>query len=243
MSSPQEMWESVPPLSRSWLGLCVLTTLGTRLSLINPYNIILLFPQVFENFEIWRLFTNFLFFGPFSFNWAIQMYLLVSYAARLESDPYRTTRGATYGDVGDFAFCLLFNAMLCLVVGWVMELVILGPVLSFSLLYLWSRRNPEAPVKIWMFALKGAQLPWALTALGFLMGNSPTMDLAGIFVGHVFYFLVEVLPLQRGHDVINTPDWLLHLVARAQGMSAPGPAATPGGRHTWGAQAQRLGAD
>jgi Derlin-2/3 len=180
MSSPQEIFDRVPPLTRTWLGLCVLTTLGARLSLIASHSIVLIFPAVFQNFEIWRLFTNFLFFGPFSFNWLIAMYFLYTYCGALESDPYRTTRGTTYGDVGDFAFCMLFCSILSLGMGYMLDLVVLGPVLSFAMLYLWSRRNPEAPVKIWMFAFKGAQLPWVLAALNFLLGNSPTMDLSGM---------------------------------------------------------------
>jgi len=37
-------------------------------------------------------------------------------------------------------------------------------------------------------------LPWVLFAFSTLLGHSPTIDLIGIAVGHVYYFLEFVFP-------------------------------------------------
>ncbi len=40
------------------------------------------------------------------------------------------------------------------------------------------------------------------------MGNSPVNDLLGIAVGHLFYFLVDVLPQTQGRHFLATPAFL-----------------------------------
>jgi Derlin-2/3 len=47
-------------------------------------------------------------------------------------------------------------------------------------IYVWSRKNPEAPLGFYGFSFKGLHLPWVLMAIGILMGGDPTNDLVGI---------------------------------------------------------------
>lgn len=56
--------------------------------------------------------------------------------------------------------------------------------------------------------VKGLYLPWALIALTILTGGSPVNDLIGIAVGHLYYFLVDVLPLSQGIAALQTPEFM-----------------------------------
>ena len=56
--------------------------------------------------------------------------------------------------------------------------------------------------------MKGIHLPWVFIALGVLMGNSPVMDLIGLAVGHLFFFLVYVIPKTKGTTLLRTPLFL-----------------------------------
>lgn len=47
------------------------------------------------------------------------------------------------------------------------------------------------------FRFEGLYLPWALIAFTVLVGGNPIMDIFGVIAGHLYYFLLEVLPLQR----------------------------------------------
>lgn len=188
--------------------------------------------------------TNFIFFGPFSFPFLIQMFVLGRFSSAMEADPFKTSYA---GGTADYVFSIIVMGGICLVIAWAMEYILMGQSLSFAILYLWSKRNPEAPTNIWGFSFKGAQLPWALMAFSVLTGSSPVMYLVGVFVGHCYYFLVEVLPLSQDKTYLTTPDWLIRLVANATGQGfaparpgAPGPAAAPG-RHNWGGGGNRLG--
>jgi hypothetical protein len=97
------------------------------------------------------------------------------------------------------------------------------------------------------------------------MGNSVVGPLVGIGVGHVYFFLVEVLPASHNIDLIRTPAFCISIVeymtgfthpsntipvpaTRRPGATAPatGPGATAGGSnfgrgtYNWG-QGRALG--
>ena len=82
----------------------------------------------------------------------------------------------------------------------------MGPALVFMTLYMWSRKNATAPISFFGFQFQGIHLPWVLLAFSILMGNSPVFDLLGIGVGHLYYFLIAILPTEY-------PNWpsFLHL--------------------------------
>ena len=181
------------------------------------------------------------------------------YCLKVLLDPYRTPNGGT----ADYVFMLLClsSGLFCL--GYALNLYALGGPLVFSLIYLWSRKNPDSPVSVWGFRFQGSNLPWVFIAFNVLTGNSPVPDLCGLAVGHVYYFLVEVLPLKYGRSFVSTPGWVVSLteamlgdsytppITRQQPRQNPreGPAgrgAAPAGaaagpaRHNWGT-GRRLG--
>ncbi len=57
--------------------------------------------------------------------------------------------------------------------------------------------------------MTGVYLPWAMLLLSVLLGNSPLFDLIGIGVGHLYYFLVDVLPRSPSRtELLRTPQLL-----------------------------------
>lgn len=109
-------------------------------------------------------------------------------------------------------------------------------------------------------------LPFALVGLNTLLGNSVTYMIHGMAAGHLYYFLVDVVPKVYGKDYIQTPLFLIQKFgigeyvppAPRNNMGAVGsntfrpgnvnaprdPAAnnnTMGGGHNWGGGGQRLG--
>merc|ERR1712232_1468789 len=81
--------------------------------------------------------------------------------------------------------------------------------LTFYVLYIWSKRYPTLDANIWGFPIKALWLPFAYLALTVLMGN-PFWDVVhGIAIGHLYYYLVDVVPLVYGKDVLRTPQFLI----------------------------------
>jgi len=240
MATPQEMWEALPPITKAWLGCSVVCTALVSFGSVSAERLFFYVPLIVQQFEIWRVFTCFVFFGKFSFNFLIQMFILSRFSAAMEADPFKTSNAS---GTADYGFSLLIMGFLALFAAWFMNIFFPGPILVFSVLYLWSKRNPEAPTNIWGFRFKGAMLPWALIAFNVLIGGNPMNDVIGVFVGHVFYFLVDIYPRKSGNDILRTPDFVVQLF---DGAPAPGPGNYGGGRafgggYNWGGGAQRLG--
>jgi Derlin-2/3 len=87
-----------------------------------------------------------------------------------------------------------------------------GPTLIFALIYLWSKQNPTAPISLFgLIKLQALYLPFAFMGITVLQGGSPFPELLGILVGHLYYFLTDVYPVQSGSGrvLIRSPQWLL----------------------------------
>ena len=202
--------------------------------------------------QIWRLVTPFVFFGKFSLGFIFQVYLLINYCLRLETNPYPSGGGTHLGTVADFVWMLVLGMAQLLLMGWIMGVPFLGSSLVFMILYVWANRNPNdvARMPFFGFQFKAVYLPWVMLAFGVLLGNSPVFDLMGIAAGHVYYFLQEVLPASTGFmggkTFLYTPLFLsnlmgtvpshLNAVQRMGGgmAAAAGGAARGGAGHQWG---------
>ena len=78
--------------------------------------------------------------------------------------------------------------------------------LASMMVYIWSRRMPGAILSfLGLFTFEAPYLPWVLMGFGLLLGHSPTHDLLGIVVGHLYYFLEDVYPAQTGRRLLRTP--------------------------------------
>ena len=88
----------------------------------------------------------------------------------------------------------------------------------FSLVYVWSKLEPDWDISIWGFQIKSKFMPWAMMGFGVLTGGSPFNDLIGVAVGHLYYFLTEVLPESHGHNPIKTPNWIRRAVLWANNI-------------------------
>ncbi|WAR02518.1 DERL2-like protein [Mya arenaria] len=122
------------------------------------------------------------------------------------------------------------------IVALFVNLVFLGSAFTIMLVYVWSRRNPY--VRMNFFGLMNFQapyLPWVLLAFSLLLGNSVIVDLMGIAVGHVYYFLEDVFPQQPGGlRILKTPRFLTYIFDRQDDPNYnPLPEERPGG-FNWG---------
>ncbi|XP_075915223.1 derlin-2 isoform X3 [Petromyzon marinus] len=228
----------MPPVTRVYTSACVITTAAVQLEIITPFQLYYNPDLIFRHFQVWRLITNFLFFGPVGFNFLFNMVFLYRYCRMLEEGSFR-------GRTADFVFMFLFGGLLMSLCGLCVNLVFLGQAFTIMLVYVWSRRNPY--VRMNFFGLLNFQapfLPWVLMGFSLLLGNSVIVDLLGIAVGHVYYFLEDVFPTQPGGTRLLKTPHLLHLLfdpPEEEPDYTPLPEDAPGG-YRWGgggAAAQR----
>ncbi|XP_058996777.1 derlin-3 [Mustela lutreola] len=212
----------VPAVTRAYTAACVLTTAAVQLELLSPFQLYFNPHLVFRKFQVWRLVTNFLFFGPLGFSFFFNMLLRVSCYVRSADAGGGSFRGRT----ADFVFMFLFGGVLMTLLGLLGSLFFLGQALTVMLVYVWSRRNPQVRVNFFgLLTFQAPFLPWALMGFSLLLGNSILVDLLGceglglwtIAVGHIYYFLEDVLPNQPGGKrLLLTPSFLKLLLDAPQ---------------------------
>lgn len=217
------------PSASDWfnsIGLCtkilLLSTLfsGTSiyLRLLSPSFYVFSWQLVWNQFEIWRLVTPFIFAGGFGFPYAMHLYMLYLNSSRYETSPFDT--GAR-GSSADYLWMLILCMGMNLLVGHFFQLMILSDSLLFTIMYVWSRREPNAMTNFWGFPFKVLYLPWVLLGVRLLFGNPIVACLVGIAVGHAYYFLVDVLPNTHHIDVVRTPEFCINFVEYCTGFTHP----------------------
>lgn len=206
MSLLEEWWKSVPPVTRSYIFLSVITTGAVALEIVTPLKLYLNWLLVVRNGEIWRIFTNFLFFGNFSLDFLFHMFFLYRYCKMLETNSFR-------GRTADFLFMLLFGASVLVCLSRFTHVDFLGPSLTFMMVYVWGRRHPRQVVNfLGVISFSAPYLPWVLLLFSFVVGSSPVMDLLGILAGHIYYYMTDVYPQMSGVSLLKTPRVLQMLV-------------------------------
>eukprot|EP00850_Spirogloea_muscicola_P017893 SM000158S02025 [mRNA] locus=s158:136156:137767:- [translate_table: standard] len=224
MSSPAEWYQSLPPVTRAYGTVLVLGAAAAYLGVLDPRLIYLDSRLLFSKFQIWRAATTYLFVGSFSFRFAHMLLLIVQYMLKLEQTTFQ-------GRTADFVYMLLFGMATTLArtpssslfdllpasgTRFVLALAIpmlnmgfMASVLIYMLVYIWSRMFANSEVSIMgLVTIKGFYIPWANTAIDLMYGISPVAGLMGIGVGHLYYFLTSILPLQTGRNILKTPLWV-----------------------------------
>ncbi|XP_072863020.1 derlin-3 isoform X5 [Chlorocebus sabaeus] len=160
----------VPAVTRAYTAACVLTTAAV-LELLSPFQLYFNPHLVFRKFQVWRLVTNFLFFGPLGFSFFFNILFVFRYCRMLEEGSFR-------GRTADFVFMFLFGGVLMTLLGFLGSLFFLGQALMAMLVYVWSRRSPRVRVNFFgLFTFQAPFLPWALMGFSLLLGNSILVDL------------------------------------------------------------------
>lgn len=185
---PFSWYREMPPVSRVYLTLAFGTTAACALEVLSPFSLYYNYNLIFQKGQFWRLVTNFWFFGLFSIDFVFHMYFLVRYCRLLEENSFR-------GRTADFVFFILFGASCLVAIAPFVHINFFGSSLSFMMVYLWGRRNEHVQMSfLGLLPFSAPYLPWVLLFFSVLLGNSYVVDVLGISVGHIYFYLQDVLP-------------------------------------------------
>lgn len=177
----------IPVISRLYLTGAFLSTAACAVDLISPFSLYFNWTLVLQG-QVWRLITAYLYFGLFSVDFLFHMYFLVRYSRLLEEGDFR-------GRTANYILFLLFGIANMTLVACYMDVLFLGSALTFMMTYVWGRRNEDVKMSfLGVLTFHAPYLPWVMLTFSVLIGNSITMDLIGIAVGHMYYFLEYVYP-------------------------------------------------
>lgn len=241
----QSWFKGIPLVTK--ILFCGTLALGALMSfqMVSAGSLLFVWPQIRDKFQIWRLVTPCLFAGPFSTNFAFHVYMIYIYGLRYETNPFNTGGGGTSADV---LWMVMLGNLMFAIVSYVFEYPVFSTQLLFMITYVWSRRDPTSIVKILVLQFQAIYLPWVNVAIIMLLGQDIVLPLVGIAVGHLYYFLVHVLPETHGYHLIKTPEFCMKIVSAytgtpvaptmgippvGRGAAPPAPGAQGAG-HAWG---------
>ena len=232
MGSFLEWYLEVPVVTRFYMTSSVLTTAACSLELLSPFSLYFNFHLVFMKLQLWRLLTNFFFFGSLGVDFLFHMFFLVRYGRELEAKRFE-------GRAGDMLWMMMATGLVLVGLAYVMgDSPVLSQQMLSVLVYLWSRENSEQVLSIFgLFNVQAFYFPWVLMAMHVLMGGSPIADLVGIGSGHCYYFATDV----QGYE-LRAPSMLRNVFdTQSPAQQRIANRQNAFGGHQWGGGGQRLG--
>jgi len=239
-------FKSFPVFTRTWLGLTFAITAAVTLDVIPVHQIVLDWHRVFNTYptrhhqsiELWRVLTSFCYCGaPLTEFYSLFLLLTISaHSNGYEKNPFPAGSGNRSADT---IFAIVFCAV-CLLITHPIPGYFFGPKyelypiltrnLTGVLIYLWSKRNPRAMIRLNFFPMEGQYLPFAHIGLALFMDNRLHELLHGFVVAHVYYYLVAIAPAVLGRPILQAPRILAELIGEGDNI-IPEPEYEPQGRN------------
>jgi len=247
---PKEWFEALPILTKYWFGATAVCTLAGNLGMFHPGKLLWNWEAIIHGFELWRIVTCFCYAGAFYFRTLMLIVTQVMFSQRFESaGPFNTGAG---GGTADYAFMLLFGALFMLLTKPLANMY--WPIgsyyqenLTMFVVYVWSKKFPNVNMSFWGVPIQGFWMPWVYWAFAVFTAAPWRSMVHGYMCGHIFYFLVDVVPNAYGKDILFTPQFLIDQFGIGHYVGAATPRA-PDNRpnavhrpHQWGTGGQSLG--
>lgn len=85
------------------------------------------------------------------------------------------------------------------------EYILLYESFAFSLIYIFCKKYPNQMFGVlFILRVKAAHFPWYYLFFRMLTGHSWKPLLIGLFVGHIYIYLKEILPVSHRKNVLWT---------------------------------------
>ncbi|KAI9665585.1 MAG: hypothetical protein M1829_005664 [Trizodia sp. TS-e1964] len=204
---PLETWFwEMPVCTRVWTTAAVVTSILVQCHVITPWQLYYSFRTVFVKSQYWRLLTNFIYFGPPSIDLVFHIFFLQRYSRLIEM--------SSGPSPAHFSWLLLYATTTLIVLSPLTSMAFLGSSLSSTLVYIWSRRNPDTLLSFFgLVTFTAPYLPWVLMAFSLVINsNVPKNEIMGVIVGHVWYFFSDLYPVDsNGSRPLDPPAWWCRL--------------------------------
>ena len=208
-----DMWSSVPPLTRMMLCISIGLSLAVSLELVSPLKLYFNWQLITGKHQYWRLISSLFYKGELTAHSVFDFFIFYRYSSILERQTFRNKPA-------EYIMFFLFGCCVFLVAAYAFGLHFMSNCVSTMMLYIWSRNNPNIPFSFFnVFNFRCCYLPHFMLVLILLLGYDPTMDLVGNAAGHMYYFVVTILPelpLTEGVELLRPPKILVDVCRALQ---------------------------
>ena len=179
------------------------------------YYIFLDYQLVLNNFQIWRLFTNILFVGGFSTSFLFFLIMIYMRFKEVEQNAIILRVYAKF--IMMLFYLLLFLNIINICSYKIFDIkpgFTLAQQLLLAFIYIDSKREPQKTINLYFLPIKNALYPYALIVFNIVSGAGIYDNIIGIIAGNIYYFLVDVLPVQKNINILKTPKFLVDLLEK-----------------------------
>ena len=208
----------IPPITRYYLTCVFITaTIATYFKQLQIiiYYIFLDYELVFKNFQIWRLFTNILFVGGFSTSFLFFLIMIYMKFKEVEQNAIVLRVYAKFIMMLFYllSFLNIINIFSYRIFGFKPGFT-LAQQLLLAFIYIDSKREPQKMINLYFLPIKNALYPYALIVFNIVSGAGIYDNIIGIIAGNIYYFLTDVLPVQKNLNILKTPKFLVDLLEK-----------------------------
>jgi len=179
--------EHLSPFTTVWIAGSVCLTLLEHLGFVSEHQLFFSTYYIFKRHQYWRFITTFMYFGRFGLMFALRMLDLVRFAYPLEAQTFGPTRQA------QFAWLLLCASIVLLLLSPVLSIHYLSVPLSWTMVYIWSRKNRHIRVSFFgLVVMNAPYMPYFELLFTLLQKSQEVKDIVlGLSLGH----LCTLMPL------------------------------------------------
>lgn len=191
-----EIVKLTPPITRILAAGILATCFLVYMEIVSPYKLIVTRACI-RRMELHRILTSFLYFGAPNLDTILHVIFLIRYSKMLEESFINTS---------DYVYFLVVVQALIFAIALAWDIMILGPVLSSVIIYVWTRKNPNVQIQLFgCFVFPAFYLPFILPLFSLVSERKILKnEILGIFVGHFYYFFKFVFPM-FGYNPLCTP--------------------------------------
>ncbi|MCQ2818361.1 MAG: derlin [archaeon] len=196
------LFKESPKVTKILVLTYIAISLLAWFEILSPLYLYLNYELVFKKHQIWRLVTNFLYFGEFSLTFLFHLFLLSRNSKFLEKRIFR-------GNCADYIHFLFTSGFILLLLSPLIGNKFLANSFSFAMTYYWGRKSKHTMVQVFgLINLRAPYLAWFYLALSFLMDSGFKNDFFGMIAGHIYFYFKDIFPRIKalnGFQIFKTP--------------------------------------
>jgi hypothetical protein len=199
------VYAEFPPVSKVLISLTVFTCECVTFDLVAPESLIFDGSRIYNNYEIWRLVTPFFDVDKFGIPFMCWVGALCSFCPLCENHNFHNS--GVGGTSADYLVMVIFCMVVLTVLGYIFDETFYLSLSFLSAMIYISFKIVHAgnEIELFGFEIKCAYVPWVLVAFLMVTEGHILHWLLGHACGHLYYYLVVVLPKTHGWNPLRTP--------------------------------------
>lgn len=201
---PLQWLQAAPPVTRAYVISSVVLSLTEALGYIKISDFAFNKPDILSIRQLWKIPLNLIYNGKFSFDFCMKLFFFSSYSNWLET---------SINSSRNFLWMILILVILINIYSLaIINLPMIGQTFKETLLYIWTKNNTQAEGLFLFIAVKTSWLPWLsfifkMALLGPRDRKLWLIEIAGIIIGHLYWFINEMIPVLNNCQSPFTPIW------------------------------------